>query len=279
MARCNPIDPAVLENGVAAFDIYLRNTLARMECCMPGMVLEFDRVSHNALVQPLCDFVTNTKESVQRKPITMHVWRFACGGKIIDLPMRKGDTGWIIASDYDTFIQKRNNSNIDESKNEGSSNPNTTESHIYRHGFFLPDNFCTFDDIQRFGDELVIGEYDTDGNITAWQGGGGGGMFRYDRSSKKIGSGIVMVRRQAILVSETDISSENQDSYVFLHVIHGTSNVITATIQCSASMNIHQSGQAVGQANSEYTDIPLYKLSGWNVEADYRYATIVPIYE
>jgi len=279
MAKCSPIDPALLEDGVAAFDTYIRNTLTRTECCMPGIVLSFDRISHTALIQPLCDFVTNTGDSVQRKPITMHVWRFACGGKIIDFPMRKGDTGWIIASDYDSFLQKINNSNIDESKNKGSLNPNTAESHSYRHGFFMPDNFCSFPDIERFGDDLVLGEYDKEGNITAWSGGGGGGMFRYDRSSKKIGSGIVMVRRQAILVSETDISLENQDSYVFLHVIHGTSNVITATIQCSVSMNIYQSGQAVGQANSEYTDIPLYKLSGWNVEADYRYATIVPIYE
>jgi hypothetical protein len=279
MAKCSPIDPALLEDGVAAFDTYMRNTLARTECCMQGMVLSFDRISHTALIQPLCDFVTNIGDSVQRKPITMHVWRFACGGKIIDFQMRKGDTGWIIASDYDSFLQKINNSNIDESKNEGSSNPNTAESHSYRHGFFMPDNFCSFPDIVRFGDDLVLGEYDKEGNITAWQGGGGGGMFRYDRSSKKIGSGIVMVRRQAIFVSETDISSENQDSYVFLHVIHGKSNVIMATIQCAESINIYQSGQVVGQANSGYTDIPLYKLSGWNVEADYRYATIVPIYE
>ena len=179
MARCDPIDPAVLEDGVAAFDIYLRGVLSRMECCMPGMILSFDRTSHNALVQPLCDFVTNTGESVERKPITMHVWRFACGGKIIDFPIRKGDTGWIIASDYDSFLQKINNSNIDESKNKGSLNPNTAESHSYRHGFFMPDNFCSFPDIARFGDNLVVGEYDKEGNITAWSGGGGGGgMFK-----------------------------------------------------------------------------------------------------
>lgn len=285
MAKCNPIDPSIIDSGVASFEQYMRKTISSIECCMPGMILEFNRKTHIALVQPLCNHTTNIGESIERKPIRIHVWRYACGGKIIDLPMKKGDTGWIIASDYDTFTQKRYNSNFNPSENKGPYDPNTSESHSYIHGFFLPDCFCEFDKIS--GDDLIIGEYDDEGNIYPWESGGGGGnlMFEYDSSTKTVNDGIAIVARKTYFVSARNISEAQfgevvftGTGYVFVHVYHANGAAVTASIKTLNADEDSTPNPSTFSSNS-HTDILLYRMKDWTIQKDYRFATTVPIYE
>lgn len=171
-AEASPIPNSVVFDPATAFLAMLRQHSFEMECCTPAAVLKFNRASHIATVLPLCKRRTNLGKSIAPMPINVHVWRYACGGVIIDLPVKTGDTGWLIAGDLDTTYVKDKNASFDPDGNEGSQEPQTNDLHRYRFGLFLPDSFCNFEDISQYGDEPVIGTYDGDGTITPIDLGG-----------------------------------------------------------------------------------------------------------
>ena len=180
--RCawsDPIDPTLANNPINAMAEVVGKAVRSVPSCLPARILSYDRVSHTAIVQPLCNAMTNTGDFVERPPIKIHVIRFASGlhkvedltqpkgyrivpGAIIDLPLAIGDTGWIIASDADTQAQKAANSHYFKDEDAGPLNPSTGLIHSFMHGVFIPDSFCSFPDIKRFDDELFIGTYDYD---------------------------------------------------------------------------------------------------------------------
>ena len=102
------------------------------ECCLPAVVVSYDRTKHEAVVQPAVNIILSGGEQLERVPVAVTVWRFMCGGFLIDLPISTGDTGWLVAADRDT-------SNVKASK--AVAKPNTYETHKYTAGFFIPDKF------------------------------------------------------------------------------------------------------------------------------------------
>lgn len=180
--RCawsDPIDPTLGNNPINAMAEVVKKAVRSVPSCLPARILSYDRVSHTAIVQPLCNAMTNTGDSVERPPIKIHVIRFASGlhkvedltqpkgyrivpGAIIDLPLAIGDTGWIIASDADTQAQKAANAHYFKDEDAGPLNPSTGLIHSFMHGVFIPDSFCSFPKIAEFGDQMVIGTYTYD---------------------------------------------------------------------------------------------------------------------
>lgn len=123
-----------------------------LEVCMPAIVVSYDRVKHEAIVQPAINVIMTTGEQVTRAQMFCTVWRFCAGGYLIDLPLEAGDTGWLIASDRNTTNFKENPAN--------PTNPNTYETHKYSAGFFIPD---------KFGSLTLTGE---DGRMVIMNGAG-----------------------------------------------------------------------------------------------------------
>lgn len=142
---------------------------ATSESVMPAMILEYDRNTHKAMVQPLIRIKTeenNQYRFIDRPPIKdITIRNIFTGGFNIDFPLNKGDTGWLIAADRDTTMAKERNANIDESKNAGLQEPVTDGMHLYQFGFFLPDNWCKSVVPQEYRDDLVISSVNTDGKV------------------------------------------------------------------------------------------------------------------
>lgn len=99
---------------------------------MLGKVKIYDREKHMAYVQPMVKMVGNTGKELELKPILCSVHRFSAHGYVIDMPLAEGDTGWIIAADFDT-------SNAKESTDPEP--PTDMRRNRYSFGFFLPDAF------------------------------------------------------------------------------------------------------------------------------------------
>lgn len=171
MAEINadPIDFAILGDALACWKALERYRDINLECCIPAIVVDDTldesinaRNTHVVKVQPLVNMVSSTGETLQRPVIDATMLRLVSGRYCVDFPINKGDTGWLIASDRDTFTQKSANSNIDTSKNKGAINPNTYELHKYRHGFFIPDSWAKLN-LKDFSGSLIIGDIGDDG--------------------------------------------------------------------------------------------------------------------
>lgn len=125
-------NPANLESIEGVMKEMLADFARNFECCLPAVVISYDRTTHTAVVQPAINMVLTTGEQIERAPVAVSVWRFMCGGFLVDLPISAGDTGWLVAADRDTSTFK------EVSK---LAKPNTNETHKYTAGFFIPDKF------------------------------------------------------------------------------------------------------------------------------------------
>lgn len=304
--RCawsDPIDPTLVNNPINAMAEVVGKAVRSVPSCLPARILSYDRVSHTAIVQPLCNAMTNTGDSVERPPIKIHVIRFASGlhkvedltqpngyrivpGAIIDLPLAIGDTGWIIASDADTQAQKAANAHYFKDEDAGPLNPSTGLIHSFMHGVFIPDSFCSFPKIAEFGDQMVIGTYTYDEEneeavITpiSFSGGGdgGGGMFAWTppaagESTGTIGPGGCMVGRRFIECTNGIGSGKSVGTLYSLKITLGASLDTALEVVSNAFLGQSPSG------NVSY--IPIYMIgSDGKISADYRGAFVVPAYE
>lgn len=156
----NPALNDSVEGAVSHLVDYIGYTT---ESCVPAMIVEYDRDRHVAKVQPLVKMVyTNgdkfeTKERVTIDDVT--VLRHQHGAFLIDVPLYKGDTGWLIAADRDTGNVKERNAGEttkDFTENEGPQDPNTVQYHKLHHGFFIPDRWGHIPFKEEYKDHLVI---------------------------------------------------------------------------------------------------------------------------
>ena len=122
-----------------------------IESCIPAQFVEYDdRDKGLAVVSPLVKFpyVSGNKTVWKERPqFTVRVLRVKSGGFWFVMPLKKGDTGWIIAADRDTSFAISRNANVDESKNtkENGGGPQEYSNFNklkYSFGFFLPDGYC-----------------------------------------------------------------------------------------------------------------------------------------
>lgn len=138
---------------VGAIRAIAEQMLANQEFVTIGKVEEYDRAKHVAIVQPMVKFVGPQGHTVNPSLVVCNVWRYSCGGFTIDLPIKKGDTGWLIASDNDTTNAK---------KSTDIELPPTLGHHEYAYGFFIPDKFGEMplnDDVME-NNRLVIQTHD-----------------------------------------------------------------------------------------------------------------------
>lgn len=130
-----------------------------IESCIPGQFIRYEPISTNgksdkgaynrsrslAIVSPLVKYPYvsgNQTVWTERPELQLRVLRVKSGGFWFEMPLKKGDTGWIIASDRDSSYAIERNSSTDTSKNAGQQTYSNFNKLKYAFGFFIPDGFC-----------------------------------------------------------------------------------------------------------------------------------------
>lgn len=134
-----------------AIEHLIEHVRQNIESCLPAQFVKYDdRDKGLAVVSPLVKFpyVSGNKTVWKERPqFTVRILRVKSGGFWFEMPLKKGDTGWIIAADRDTSFAISRNANVDESKNtkENGGGPQEYSNFNklkYSFGFFLPDGYC-----------------------------------------------------------------------------------------------------------------------------------------
>lgn len=104
--------------------------LAKVDDCLPAVVVAFDRDANRATVRPLVQMVTTSGEVVPRAALaSVPVFQIGAGDCVLNFDLIPGDLGYIKACDRDIslFLQ---------ALAEGP--PNTKRLHSFSDGVFLP---------------------------------------------------------------------------------------------------------------------------------------------
>lgn len=146
---------------VEVWNNLIRNVLLSLEIVLPAVVVEYDRAKNLVTVQPAVNRVltdgTEAKRALAKIPCVN-----LCGNGIgINFPLKKGDTGWLIAADRDT----ENFQQLLE-----TSRPKTFNLHSFQFGFFIPDKIHGFKIHDDDADSLVIETLDCKTRISIKQG-------------------------------------------------------------------------------------------------------------
>ena len=99
-----------------------------IECCIPAIVQSYDISTNRATVKPAITGVASQGQKVS-KPAYVNIP--VRQNPYIKIPIKTGDTGWLIASDRNISIFKQS---LTESA------PNDFRKHKFEDGFFLPDS-------------------------------------------------------------------------------------------------------------------------------------------
>ena len=155
----------------------IRCASMRNQSCVPGIVEEYDRDTHSVAVRPLVNYVSYDGEDHEHEVRWTTLYRLQSGGFLIDMPVFKGDVGWIIGSDRDAQTAKDRNSSIQESDtckmkdgkmdygsgNKGPQKPSSYELHSFNSGFFIPDSWAKIKIQDRHRESLLIQTVDSKG--------------------------------------------------------------------------------------------------------------------
>lgn len=172
---CPSYNPADLTTTAGMLDyIYRCNSMAT-ENCMPAIVEEYDRAKNIVTIKPAINITAATGETIERESMTATVMAM-CGGKfVVNFPLEKGDTGWLITADRDISLFREQRKVI---------NANTNRIHSIEDSFFIPDRVNDFkveaeDEknlvIQNLGRNIKISLAEDYIKITTKSGGKGGG--------------------------------------------------------------------------------------------------------
>jgi hypothetical protein len=145
-------NPTSDDNLIGALRIAFRKTLESTDGQLPCEIISYDRTTNRALVQPLISMVTTAGVPVVRGQIaSVPVLSLGGGGFCITFPLKKGDLGWIEASDRDIslFMQQLQ-----------QSRPNTFRIHDFSDGRFIPDAFNQYTFNSGDAANMVIQSYD-----------------------------------------------------------------------------------------------------------------------
>ena len=105
--------------------------LAGVDDMLPAIVEQYDPASNRATVKPLIQKLgTNNSLTSRANLASVPVFQMGAGGYLINVKPKKGDLGWIKASDRDIslFLQS-----YEEAK------PNTLRKHDFGDSVFFPD--------------------------------------------------------------------------------------------------------------------------------------------
>lgn len=128
-------NPADLETEAGIMNYILRCNNMNMSVCFPAIVESYDRNKNIVTVRPALTITATTGETLERDIITATVLSM-CGNKfIINFPLEKGDTGWLITADKDISLFREQRKVI---------NANTNRIHSIEDSFFIPDRVSDF---------------------------------------------------------------------------------------------------------------------------------------
>lgn len=152
----NPAQTATLEGVI---ELAIRKDGLNSDGQLPCEILSYDRASNRATVRPLISKVSTGGQITPRKQIaSVPVLALGGGGFCGTYPLKRGDLGWIEASDRDIslFMQSLQD-----------APPNTWRIHDFSAGRLIPDAFRAYtfnsgDD----GESMVFQSYDGTVKIT-----------------------------------------------------------------------------------------------------------------
>lgn len=197
----NPADALSLRGALRHME---KHQMMLLETCVPARVIEYNRTTHKAKVAPLVKFSYpngDKIESSERAAITVTVWRMQCGGFMIDLPLYPGDTGWLFASDKDSYAAKsKNSSGVTKDGSEYKTDNEGAQigckrCHRFQDGFFMPD---------RWG-EVAIGDDETDDIIVQSMNGLGKLSIKPNGALNIVAAHGVNIEGNLNVIGDTDI--------------------------------------------------------------------------
>ena len=148
---CPSYNPADLTTTAGMLDYIYRCNSMTTENCIPAIVESYDRKKNVVTVKPSINITAATGETIERESITATVMSI-CGGKfIINFPLEKGDTGWLITADRDISLFREQRKVI---------NANTNRIHSIEDSFFIPDRVNDFKVEAEDDKNLVIQNLD-----------------------------------------------------------------------------------------------------------------------
>lgn len=157
---CPSYNPADLTTTAGMLDYIYRCNSMTTENCIPAIVESYDRKKNVVTVKPSINITAATGETIERESITATVMSI-CGGKfIINFPLEKGDTGWLITADRDISLFREQRKVI---------NANTNRIHSIEDSFFIPDRVNDFKIEAEDDKNLVIQNLDRNIKISMGQ--------------------------------------------------------------------------------------------------------------
>ncbi len=161
-------EPASAGDMNAVWRALRRSLLMGLECCIPAIIVKYDRDTHLADVKPLVKMVSRDDGIApkERAPILqVQVQRIRHGDFTIDIPYKKGDTGWLIASDRVTSNVKKRNSEEKASDNKGPQEPENFTLHSFADGVFIPDKWGEHKIKEEVKESLIVQTLDGSADI------------------------------------------------------------------------------------------------------------------
>lgn len=133
MALIPSTDLSNLGSLQGLFNQALGQFLRSFDNAMPAIVDGYNPATNRATVTVPFNIVLTNGQKIKRVPIaSVPVLRFGGGGYFIYTPLKKGDSGWIIACDRDIH-------NYLDAKGSQTT-PNTLRAKSFSDSFFIPDS-------------------------------------------------------------------------------------------------------------------------------------------
>ena len=124
-----PIYRPFINNENALIETMLSDFAQRFQTCIPAVVKKV--ISRDTVeVSPAVLQSDSKGNPVEWASITTTVLTPFSGGIFLSMPLEAGDTGWLVASDLDTSLFK---------KEKKPAQQNALTRHLYQYGFFVPD--------------------------------------------------------------------------------------------------------------------------------------------
>lgn len=132
----------------------MRSETMKIDDMLPATVVDYDDDSNRATIQPLVMMMTQDGEKVSRAQVfDVPVFRFGGGGFFIRYPIKKGDFGWLKASDRDISLILQNGGVQEDI-------PNTERLHSFSDALFIPDALKGWAVAEKNKDAMVIQSLD-----------------------------------------------------------------------------------------------------------------------
>jgi len=196
---CPSYNPADLTTTAGMLDYIYRCNSMTTENCMPAIVESYDRKKNVVTVKPCVNITAATGETIERESITATVLSICGGTFIINFPLEKGDTGWLITADRDISLFREHRKVI---------NANTNRIHSIEDSFFIPDRVNDFNVEAEDEKNLVIQNLDRNIKISM-----GKDKIKITTKTKSKGDGTKSQDGvSSDDASETDGTSEASDS-------------------------------------------------------------------